>query len=115
VAAGDREPTARAVEQAARCSPRVRTGMVPSADTIFATSRPGTVVLRTGIGFDNGREGADTTQQQWAGRQHSIACGRVSWHCAAAGSHNSDRVGKLPMTETASSVVTTFETVGICL
>lgn len=38
--------------------------MVPTADTNFATSRPGTVVLRTGIGFDNGREGADKTQQQ---------------------------------------------------
>jgi hypothetical protein len=81
--------------------------VVPDTDAFFATSWLGTVVARAGKGIDDDRAGADKSQWQCVVRQQSIGCDPAWWHCAVAGSHHSARVGKLPMSETANSSVTT--------
>jgi hypothetical protein len=80
-------------------------------DAIFAIPHPETVVARRGIGLDAGWDRADMSQQQCAGRQQSSGC--APWHCAAAGSHHSARIGKLPMSEITNSVVNNLKTVRI--
>jgi hypothetical protein len=78
---------------------------------IFAIPRPETVVARRGIGFDAGWDCADMSQQQCAGRQQSSGC--ATWHRAAAGSHHSACIGKLPMIEITSNVVNNLKAVRI--
>ena len=85
--------------------------MATGSDTIFAIARPETVVVRWGVGFDAGWDREDMSQQQCAGRQQSIGC--AVWHCAAAGSHHSAHVGKLPMSEISSSTVSNLKAVRI--
>jgi hypothetical protein len=84
--------------------------MVIGIEAIFAISRPVAVVARAGIGFDVGRDGADMSQWQCAARQQSIDRGCASRHCAAAGSHDSTRVGRLPMSEIARRTVSSLKT-----
>ena len=103
----------RAVERTMKCSPWLRNATAIGIDTIFAISRPVTVVARTGIGLGAGRDGADISQWQCVVRQQSIGRGCASWHCAAVGSHDSTRVGKLPMSEIASRTVSSLRAVRI--
>jgi hypothetical protein len=70
-------------------------------------------VARAGIEVDEDRAGADKSQWQCPGRQQSIGCDTAWWHCAVAGSHHSARVGKLPMSETAKSTVTSLKALRI--
>ena len=87
--------------------------MVPGTDALFANWWTGTVVALAGIGTEDGRAGADKSQWQCPVRQQSIGCDTALWHCAAAGSQHSARVGKLPMSETATSIVTTLKALRI--
>jgi hypothetical protein len=113
VATADCEASIQSATQAWKSSPLARNIVVPGTDALFASSWPGTVVARAGIGVDGGRAGADKSQRQCAVRQQSIGRGPALWHCAVAGSHHSARVGKLPMSETTTSIVTTLKALRI--
>jgi hypothetical protein len=109
----DGDASVRAVEHGSKRSPWLRNVTAIGIDAIFAISRPVTVVVRTGIGFGAGCDGADISQWQCVVRQQSIDRGCASWHGAAVGSHDSTRVGKLPMSEIASRIVSSLRAVRI--
>ncbi len=109
----DGDASARAVERGSKRSPWPRNATAIGIDAIFAISCPVIVVARTGIGFGAGCDGADISQWQCVVRQQSIGRGCASWHGAAVGSHESTRVGKLPMSEIASRTVSSLRAVHI--
>jgi hypothetical protein len=109
----DSDASARAVERGSRRSPWLKNVTAIGIDAIFAISGPVIVVVRTGIGFGAGCDGADTSQWQCVVRQQSIDRDCASWHGAALGSQDSTRIGKLPMSETASRTVSSLRAVRI--
>lgn len=113
MAAADGEASARAVEHELTGPPPATKITITDADALFASSCPVAVVARTGIAFDAGWEGADKSQWQCAARQQSIGRDFAPWHSAVAGSHHSARVCRVPMSEIASSVVSTLKIVRI--
>jgi hypothetical protein len=79
--------------------------------TVIVSIRwPGAGAARAGTGFDTGWVGADNLQRQCAPRQQSIGCDCARAQGAVAGSHQSARMGRMPASKMATSVVDTVKT-----
>jgi hypothetical protein len=74
VEVADGEASARTIAPDREYAPPPGRIMATGADATFVTSRPDVAVDRVGVGFDAERDGANKSQWQWPGRQHSIPC-----------------------------------------